>query len=140
MKNTFGWSHDSEIAEGFERRGWNGLDGFLVYWILCGLSAWFEGLAQRNKGRDPPGSYRNCKYEAAPWWDIDYPPVSLQKPAKTIIISSKNIEKHILTENIPYLVGGGRGGVPQLSEKRKVSVGTLSTFRHPLDQLCTFAA
>jgi hypothetical protein len=23
------WSHDSEIAEGFARRGWNGLDGFL---------------------------------------------------------------------------------------------------------------
>jgi hypothetical protein len=45
-------------------------------------------------------------------------------------------KKHWNSENILYLVGRGRGGVSQIYEKKNVSVGLFSTFRHPLATVC----
>ena len=50
---------------------------------------------------------------------------------KIKLIWQKNIQKkHWNLENILYLLGGGEG-VSQIHEK-KVSIGTFSTFHHPL--------
>ena len=49
------------------------------------------------------------------------------------ILPWKTFKKYIFMENMPYLVGGGGRGVSHWLEKKIVSVGTFSTFRHPLE-------
>jgi len=58
----------------------------------------------------------------------------MSKTTKIIIISTKNIEKHIFTENILNLDRWGGGAGPGLAWKKKVSVGTFSTFHHSLEK------
>ena len=48
----------------------------------------------------------------------------------------KTLGKHKFPENILIRQSGGRGGVPCWPEKKIVSVGTFSTFRHPLVTTC----
>ena len=47
------------------------------------------------------------------------------------ILTYKTKKQHWNLENILYLVGGGGGGQPD-PRKKIVSVGSFSTFRHPL--------
>ena len=52
---------------------------------------------------------------------------------KITLLPRKTFKKHMFTENISYLVGGRRGGISCWPEKKIVSVGTFSTFCHPID-------
>ena len=53
---------------------------------------------------------------------------------KRLFFMQKTEKKHELWENYTRLGGRGWGGVRPKAEKKIVSVGAISTFRHPLDQ------
>jgi hypothetical protein len=57
-------------------------------------------------------------------------------PVTRSTVTKKNLQEHKCGKNILYKEGKGGEGVRQDSEKKKVSVGLFSTFRHPLATAC----
>ena len=78
-----------------------------------------KGITQR--GMNVLEVYLLCDWQARLTYEINH----------SLLLET--LKKHKFMENVYYEAGGGRErGVLYLPEKKKVSVGTFSTFHHPL--------